>query len=50
MESKKTIQKINESKILILEEINKIHKSLTRLVKKKKIRPKYVKSEMKEEK
>ena len=44
------IQKINESKSWFFENINKINKPLTRLMKKKEKGPKQIKSEMKEEK
>ena len=47
-ESKKMIQKINESKSWFLEKINKIDKPLTRLIKKKRERTQ-IKSGMKGE-
>ena len=40
IESKKTIQKINESKSWFFEKINKIDKPLTKLIKKKEKGPK----------
>ena len=49
IQSKKMIQKINESRSWFLEKINKIDKTLTRLIKKKRERTPKIKSEMKEE-
>ena len=47
---KKTIEKINETKSWFFEEINKMHKPLARLTKKKKKRGlKSIKLEMKKE-
>ena len=50
IERKKTIEKINETKTWILEKINKIDKTLARLIKKKKRGLKSIKLEMKKEK
>ena len=47
---KKTIKKINETKSLFFEKIDKIDKPLTRLIKKKERGPKSIKLEMKKEK
>ena len=50
IETKKTIEKINETKSWFFEKINKIDKPLARLIKKKCIRVKSIKLEMKKEK
>ena len=51
IETKKTVEKINESKSWFFEKINKINEPLARLIKEKKGRePKSIKLEMKKEK
>ena len=50
IETKKTIEKINETKSLFFEKINKIDKPLARLIKKKERRLKSIQLEMKKEK
>ena len=50
IETKKTIAKINKSKSWFFEKINKIHKPLARLIKKKGRECKSIKLEMKKEK
>ena len=50
IETKKTIEKINETKSWFFEKINKIDKPLARLIKKKKRSLKSIKLEMKKEK
>ena len=47
---KKTVAKFNETKCWFFEKINKIHKPLARLIKKKGRRPKSTELEMKKEK
>ena len=49
-ETKETIAKINKTKSLLIEKINKIDKALARLIKKKERRIKSTKLEMKMEK
>ena len=49
-EMKETVAKINKTKSWFFEKINKIEKPLARLMKKKRIRLKSIKSEMKKEK
>ena len=48
--TKKTIEKINETKIWFFEKINKMDKPLVRLIRKKGRGPKSIKSEKKKEK
>ena len=50
IETKKTIEKINETKSWFFEKINKIDKPLARLIKKKERRLKSIQLEMKKEK
>ena len=49
IETKRTVEQINETRSWFFERINKINKPLARLIKKKRERPKLVKSLMKEE-